>query len=171
MKKVGWNLQSSIELLITLSLSLVILMPIVTLAFIQISSSSSTLSTTEAQAAAQKLASIASQVGAQGFPARQLVTLQVPQNVRLIYLGNLANTIGNEIIFVVSVNGKNSYVTAYTPVNVSGYLPGIQSPATYLINVSAQANCPSNPALPCVFINRFKQVTTTTVSTCDPLFC
>lgn len=146
--------QSSLELLITLSFGLIILLPIVTLAFIQISTSTSTLSTTEAQQAAQKLASVAIQVGAQGPPAKQVVSLQVPQNVQAVYVGNLTNGLGNEIIFVVNTNAGSSYVTAYTPVNISGYLSGITSSATYLINVSAQSSCPSKPGVPCVFLSQ-----------------
>jgi hypothetical protein len=147
-------MQSSLELLITLSFGLIILLPIVTLAFIQIASSSSTLSTAEAQQAAEKLASIAIEVGTQGPPAKQVMSLQIPQSVQAIYLGNLTNGLGNEVIFVVNTNGGLSYVTSYTPINISGYLPGIESPATYLLNVSAVSSCPSRPGVPCVFISQ-----------------
>lgn len=159
------RMQSSLELLITLSLGLTILLPIVTLAFLQISTSSSALSSTEAQSAAEKIAAIAAQVGAQGYPAKQLITLQVPQNVQAIYIGNLTNGLGNEVIFVVNTNAGLSYVTAYTPVNISGYLVGIQSPATYLINVSAQVTCPSKPSFPCVYVSQVMQFTSTSTST------
>ncbi len=74
--------QSSLELLVTLSFGLIILLPIVVLAFIQISNSTSTLSATEAQGAATKLADIATIVGSQGYPAKQLVLIQVPPNVQ-----------------------------------------------------------------------------------------
>ncbi len=96
--------QSSLELLITLAFGLIILLPIVVLAFIQIANSSSTLSATEAQAAAQKLAAVATSVSAQGQPAKQLVLVQVPQSVTNIYVGSITNTAGHEIIFVVSTN-------------------------------------------------------------------
>lgn len=144
--------QSSLELLITLSFGLIILLPIITLAAVQISTSTSTLSVTEAQQSADRLAAVAVQVGTQGFPARQLVVLQIPQNVQAVEVGTPSNTLGNEIIFIVGTSGGQDYVTAYTPVNVSGYLAGIQSPATYLLNVSAVQNCPTQPSQPCVFI-------------------
>ncbi|MDE1856571.1 MAG: hypothetical protein KGH98_00640 [Candidatus Micrarchaeota archaeon] len=144
--------QSSLELLITLSFGLIILLPIVVLAFIQISQSSSTLSTTEAQAAANKLASVAVEVGAQGYPAKQLVVVDVPPNVQNIYVGTLQNGVGHEITFVVSTNAGYSYVSAYTPVNVSGYLESISSTGTYLLNVSAQDQCPTNVAISCVYM-------------------
>ena len=144
--------QSSLELLITLSFGLIILLPIVVLAFIQIASASSTLSSTQAQAAAAKLASIATSVGAQGYPAKQLVLLQVPPNVQNIYVGTQNNGVGHEIIFVVSTGSGPDYVTAYTPVNVSGYIEELSSTGTYLVNVSAMNSCPSNPSVSCVYI-------------------
>ncbi|MDE1868885.1 MAG: hypothetical protein KGH60_02885 [Candidatus Micrarchaeota archaeon] len=144
--------QSSLELLITLSFGLIVLLPIVVLAFIQISNSTSTLSTTEAQGAAAKLASIATSVGSQGYPAKQLVLLQVPPNINNIFVGTQTNGVGHEIIFVVSTNAGNSYVTSYTPVNVSGYIEQLSQAGTYLVNVSAQNSCPSNAAIPCVYI-------------------
>ncbi len=148
--------QSSMELLITLSFGLAVLLPIVVLAFMQIASSTSTLSTTEAQAAATKLASIASSVGSQGYPAKQLVLIQVPPNVKNISVGGIDNIVGHAIIFVVNTNAGASYVTAYSPVNVSGYLGEITPSGSYLVNVSAQQTCPPpNPPIPCVYITSY----------------
>ncbi len=144
--------QSSLELLITLAFGLIILLPIVVLAFIQISNSSSTLATTEAQAAASKLASVSASIGAQGAPAKQLVLMQIPQQVQNIYVGTLQNTPGHVITIVINTNAGLSYVTAYTPVNVSGYLQGDTSPGVYLVNVSVQNNCPTNAGISCVYI-------------------
>lgn len=144
--------QSSLELLITLAFGLIILLPIVLLAFIQISNSSATLAATTSQAAASKLASVAQSVASQGYPAKQLVLIQVPQNVKAVYVGTQSGAVGHEIIFVVNTNAGPSYVTAYTPVNVSGSLSTITSQGTYLINVSAQSSCPANPLLSCVYI-------------------
>ena len=144
--------QSSLELLITLSFGLIILLPIVALAFIQMASSTSTLSTAEAQEAATKLAGIATAVGSQGFPAKQLVLIQIPPNINNIYVGNTINGLGHEIIMVVATNAGPSYVTAYTPLNVSGYLQNIVQTGTYLVNVSAQNSCPSLAGMPCVYI-------------------
>jgi uncharacterized protein (UPF0333 family) len=148
----GLKGQSSLELLVTLSFGLIILLPIVVLAFIQISNSTSTLSTTEAQATASKLASISTAVASQGSPAKQLVLIQVPQGVSKIYIGNINNTVGHEIIFIVYTNAGSSYVTAYTPVNVSGNLAGITGTGTYLVNVSAQSACPPSPSISCVYM-------------------
>jgi uncharacterized protein (UPF0333 family) len=144
--------QSSLELLITLSFGLIILLPIVVLAFIQISNSTSTLSTTEAQAAASKMADIATAVGSQGYPAKQLVLIEVPPNVQNIFVGNQTNGVGHAIIFIVDTNAGPSYVTAYTPVNVSGSISQLAQTGTYLINISAQNVCPSNPTVQCVYI-------------------
>ena len=144
--------QSSLELLITLAFGLIILLPIVVLAFIQISNSSSTLSATEAQAAAQKIAAVATSVSSQGPPAKQLVLIQMPQGITNIYVGSITNTAGHEIIIVVSTNAGPSYVTAYTPVNVSGSLTNDKAPGVYLVNVSAQSSCPTNPATSCAYI-------------------
>ncbi len=146
--------QSSFELLITVSFGLVILLPIVVLAFVQISSSNSSLASIEAQAAASKLASIATSVGAQGYPARQLVLVQVPPSVQNVYVGTQSNGVGHAIIFLISTSAGSSYVTAYTPINVSGSLGGISSQGSYLINVSAQNSCPSNTAVPCVYLQQ-----------------
>jgi uncharacterized protein (UPF0333 family) len=144
--------QSSLELLITLSFGLLILLPIVVLAFIQISNSTSTLSTTESQAAAATIADIATEIGSQGYPARQLVLIEVPPSVQNIFVGNQTNGVGHAIIFVVNTNAGPSYVSAYTPVNVSGYISQLAQPGTYLINISAQNSCPSNPSVQCVYI-------------------
>ncbi|MEM0149985.1 MAG: hypothetical protein QXW10_03760 [Candidatus Micrarchaeaceae archaeon] len=144
--------QSSLELLITLSFGLIILLPIVVLAFIQIASTSSTLSSTQAQAAASKLAGISTLVGSQGFPAKQLVLIQVPPNVNNIFVGTQSNGVGHEIIFELSTGSGPDYVTAYTPVNVSGYIEELSQVGTYLVNVSAMNSCPSNPSVPCVYI-------------------
>ena len=146
--------QSSFELLITVSFGLVVLLPIVVLAFIQISTSNSSLAATEAQAAASKLASVATSVGAQGYPARQLVLVQVPPSVQNVYVGTQGNGVGHAVIFLISTSSGSSYVTAYTPVSVSGNLGGISSQGSYLINVSAQNSCPSNAAVPCVYIQQ-----------------
>jgi uncharacterized protein (UPF0333 family) len=144
--------QSSLELLVTLSFGLIVLLPIVVLAFVQISNSTSNLSTTESQGAATKLADISAAVGSEGFPAKQLVLIQVPPNVQNIYVGNQTNGVGHEIIFLVETNAGLSYVTAYTPVNVSGYTSQLSQAGTYLVNVSAQNYCPSNKAVQCVYI-------------------
>ena len=145
--------QSSFELLVTLSFGLAILMPLVIIAFIQLASTNSSLSSIESQQAASKLASVSALVGSEGAPAKQLVQIAVPPNVRYIYVGNVNNTVGHEIIFVVGSASGLSYVTAYTPVNVSGSLGGIASTGTYFVNVSAQAACPSNSIISCVYIS------------------
>jgi len=144
--------QSSLELLVTLSFGLIILLPIVVLAFVQISTSQSTLTSAEAQQAASKLASVAAAVGVQGYPAKQLTLIQVPPNVYNIEIGTQTNGVGHEIIFIVRTSSGLSYVTAYTPVNVSGNIAGLVSTGTYLVNVSAQNSCPSSPGVSCVYI-------------------
>ena len=148
----SYKSQSSLELLITLAFGLIILLPIVVLAFIQISNSTSTLATTEAQSVASKLASIATLVGSQGAPAKQLALIQMPQYVAQIYVGTPANTIGHQIVIVVNTNAGYSYITGYSPVNVSGNLGSMESAGTYLVNISAQSSCPSDASVPCVYI-------------------
>lgn len=148
----GARTQSSVELLIMLSFGLVILLPLVTLAFLQISSSSSSIYATEAQGAAEKLAAAAAQVASEGYPAQQAVSVQIPQNVQAIYVGTTSNSLGNQITFVVNTNGGLDYVTAYTPVNVSGDLSAVQGSSTYIINVSAQTSCPARPGYYCVYM-------------------
>ena len=143
--------QSSLELMITLSFGLIILLPIVVLAFIQIAASSSTLSTTEAQQTASKLASIAQVVGSEGSPAKQLVLIQVPQSVSNIYIGTPSGGVGHEVVFVVSTDAGPSDVAAYTPSNVSGSLT--ESQGTYLVSVAAESSCPSDSSLSCVYIS------------------
>ncbi len=145
--------QSSLELLVTLSFGLIILLPIVALAFLQISSSSSTLSATAAQQVGSKLATVASLVGSQGPPARQLTTVEMPPGVQNIYVGTLSNGIGHYIIITISTTGGLDDIVSYTPVNVSGNIGGLSSQGTYLLNVSADAQCPSNLAVSCVYIS------------------
>ena len=144
--------QSSLELLITVSFGLIILLPITVLAFVQISTSTSSLAAAQAQATASKLASVVEFVSSQGSPSKQLVLVQVPPNVKNIYVGTLSNGVGHQITFVVNTNAGASYVSAYTPANVSGYLEGIVQPGTYTLNVSMQSSCPSNSGVPCVYI-------------------
>ncbi len=144
--------QTSLELLITLSFGLLILLPIVALAFLQVSNTSAALAASQAQETASKLASVAAVVGTEGSPAKQLVLIEVPPNVKNVFVGNLINGVGHEVIFVVRTGANVSYVTSYTPVNVSGYLEEISLPGSYLINVSSQSSCPSDPAIPCVYM-------------------
>jgi hypothetical protein len=147
--------QSSLELLITVSFALVILLPIVILAFVQISASTSNLATGEAQAAATKLAEVAVNVGAQGAPAKQLVLIDMPTNIQQIIIGNTVGNVigvGKQIIFVVSTNAGLSDAVAYVPINVTTTNPLPLSQGTYLVNVSAQAICQQGPPVPCVEI-------------------
>ena len=145
--------QSSLELLITVSFGLVVLLPIVILAFMQISTSSSNLAVSEAQSAATKLAEVASIIGSQGAPAKELILIQVPPGVNSINVGTQTNGLGHAITFVVNTNAGPSDAVAYSPVNVSGSLSSIVSQGTYLVNVSAQSSCPSMPSMPCVYIS------------------
>lgn len=144
--------QSSLELLITLSFGLVILLPIIVMAFIQMSASSSTLSAMASQQVASKLAAVATSIGSQGYPARQLTTMEVPPGVQNIYVGDLSNGVGHEIIFTIITAGGPDDIIAYSPINVSGNIDSMSSPGTYLLNISAEQNCPSNPIIPCVYI-------------------
>ncbi|MCL5419443.1 MAG: hypothetical protein M1354_01005 [Candidatus Marsarchaeota archaeon] len=145
--------QSSFELLITLSVGLAILLPVVAIAFIQLANANSSLSSIGAQQAASKLAGIATLVGSEGPPAKQVVQLQIPTGVRYIYIGSTNNDIGHEVIFVVGAPAGLSYVTAYTPINISGNLGGIVASGSYLVNVTAVSSCPGNAQLPCVYIS------------------
>lgn len=153
MRRNSLRLQSSFELLITLSVGLAILLPLVIIAFIQLSGVSSSLFAIEAQQAGAKLANAAALVGSEGYPAMELVQIQVPPNVRSIYVGNATNGVGHEIIFVIGAQNGPSYVTAYTPVNVSGSMGGITAAGTYLINVSATNACPNNLGVKCVYLS------------------
>ncbi|MEM3791306.1 MAG: hypothetical protein QXL16_01080 [Candidatus Micrarchaeaceae archaeon] len=144
--------QSSFELLVTLSFGLVLLLPVVAIAFIQLASINASLSAIQAQQSSNKLASVATLVGAEGPPSKQLVEIYVPTGVEAIYVGSATYSLGHEIIFVIRSPNGLSYVTSYTPVNVSGFLGGASSVGTYLINVSAESSCPNAPAYPCVYI-------------------
>jgi hypothetical protein len=149
----GRKSQSSFELLVTMTFGLAILLPLVVIAFLQLSNSNASLSSAEAQQAASKLTSVATLVGIEGPPAKQLVQIQIPPSVQYIYVGTSKNAVGHEIIFVTRAPNGPSYVTSYTPVNVSGNLGGEVNQGTYLFNVSAEASCPSDPSLPCVYIS------------------
>lgn len=154
--------QSSLELLITVSFALIILLPIVILAFVQISSSSANLATGEAQAAATKLAEVAVNVGAQGPPAKQLVLIDMPPDMQGITIGKFSaasgycsnTTVGRQIIFIVNTNAGQSDAVAYVPLNVTGCLSTIESQGTYLVNVSSQSSCSNwgGSQSPCVVI-------------------
>ncbi len=152
MRNSAMRLQSSFELLVTLAFGLAILLPLVVIAFIQLAGANTNLSAIESQQAASKLASIATLVGSEGPPAMQLAQIQVPPNVRFIYVGNVNNSVGHEIIFVITSPSGLSYITAYTPVNVSGNLGGITSTGAYLVNVTATSACPINNLVPCVYM-------------------
>lgn len=145
--------QSSFELLVTMTFGLAILLPLVVIAFMQLSNSSSSLASAEAQQAANKLSNVAVLVGSEGPPAKQLVQINVPPNVEYLYVGTGTNGVGHAIIFVIRAPTGSSYITAYTPVNVSGNLGGEVNSGSYLINVSAQANCPNDISLPCVYMS------------------
>ncbi len=153
MRMKRYKAQASFELLITLTIGLAILLPIVTIAFIQVSSANSSLSAIEAQQASGKLASIATLVGSEGPPAKQVVQLSVPPGIRYIYLGTPNNSVGHEIIFVISSPSGLSYITSYTPINVTGNLGGITSTGTYLVNVTSYSSCPTYPQVSCVYMS------------------
>lgn len=146
------KLQSSFELLITLSFGLALLIPIIVIAFIQIANANTSLSAIESQQAASKLSNVATLVGSEGYPARQLVQVNIPPGVINIFVGNTVNGVGHVIIFEVISPINASFITTYTPVNVSGQLGSISTQGTYLINVSAQPQCPNNPNLQCVYM-------------------
>jgi hypothetical protein len=135
-----------------MTFGLAILLPIVVIAFVQLSNSSAALSTAGAQQASSKLANIATLIGSEGPPAKQLVEIQVPPDVAYIYIGTETNGVGNEVIFVINSPNGPSYITSYTPINVSGNLGGDVNPGTYLINVTATAQCPSDASFPCVYM-------------------
>ena len=147
--------QSSLELLITVSFALIILLPIVIIAFVQIASTSSNLAVSEAQSTATKLAQVASNVGAQGMPAKQLVLIDMPADIQSITIGNQIGGLGHrQIIFVVQTNAGLSDAVAYVPLNVSGNLGSILSQGSYLVNVTALNSCfPIGSTLPCVYIS------------------
>ncbi len=156
--------QSSLELLVTLAFGLLILLPVLILALLQITTSSASLSVSIAQSTASKLSSIATAIGSQGYPARQTVLIQVPPDVHSIYVGTQNNLIGHEITFIVKTSIGLSYVTAYTPVNVSGYLEQLTQPGTYLVNVSAMSSCITDPGQPCVYVSAMSFVSASTAS-------
>jgi hypothetical protein len=136
-----------------MTFGLAILLPVVVIAFLQLSNSNSSLTSAEAQQAASKLTNMATLVGSEGPPAKQLVQVQIPPDVQYIYVGNSKNGIGHEVIFVTRSPNGASYVTSYSPINISGNLGGEVNQGTYLLNVSAMSNCPSNANLPCVYIS------------------
>lgn len=152
-KKSHFKQQSSVELLITVSFGLAILLPIVIIAFIQVSNSNISFTSAEVQQASSKLSSVATLVGSEGPPARQLVQISIPPGVENVYVGNtMPGGVGHEIIFQIASYINSSYITTYTPVNVSGNLGGIVSQGTYLVNVSAQAQCQGDPSVQCVYM-------------------
>ena len=140
-------------------------MPIIILAILQTANASSFLSVSIAQGTASKLASVATAIGSQGYPAKQTISVQIPPDVYGIYVGTQNNLIGHEITFIVKTSSGLSYVTAYTPINVSGYLEQLTQPGTYLINVSAISSCTTAPSQPCVYITALSLVPVTTVVT------
>jgi len=144
--------QSSFELLVTLSLGLAILFPLIIIAFIQLSNANISVSAIQAQQSASKLAGIVALIGAEGPPAKQFVQLQIPPGVENIYIGNNTNGVGHSITLVIRTSNGPSYVTQYTPINVSGNLGSIVNQGTYLVNVSAQSACPTKTSLQCVYL-------------------
>ncbi len=144
--------QSSFELLVTLAFGLAILLPLVVLAFIQLASASTSLTSVQAQQVANKLSSVATLVGSEGPPARQVAQIQMPSGVRFVYVGSMNNSVGHEIIIVISSPTGLSYVTSYTPANVSGQLGGITATGTYLVNITATSSCPTKSSVACVYM-------------------
>ncbi|MGC8479734.1 MAG: hypothetical protein ACP5M9_03660 [Candidatus Micrarchaeia archaeon] len=147
------KLQSSFELLVTLSIGLAILLPLVIIAFIQLSNANVSVSSIQSQQAASKLASIATTLASEGPPSKQFVQIQVPQGVQNIYVGNEQDGIGHIILFVVRAENGPSYITEYTPANISGNLGGVVNQGTYIINLTDEANCPSDTSLSCVYMS------------------
>ncbi len=124
------------------------------LAFVQVANSNTSLAAAESQQVASKIAGVATLVGSEGPPAKQITTVAVPPGVQSIYIGNLQGGVGHEVAFTISSPSGTSYVTAYTPVNISGSISSISLPGTYLLNITAEAQCPlQTPPVPCVYIS------------------
>jgi hypothetical protein len=92
------------------------------------------------------------------------VQIQVPPYVYGIYVGTQNNLIGHEITFIVRTGIGLSYVTAYTPANISGYLEQLTQPGTYLVNVSATDSCATAPGRPCVYLSASSFTSTATTA-------
>jgi flagellar hook assembly protein FlgD len=145
--------QASFELLVTLAFGLALLLPLLVFAFIQIANANASLSAAASQQAASKISSIATLVGSEGYPARQLVQVQVPPGVLNIYVGGSnSNGVGHQITFVIQATSGTSEITSYTTANISGNLDSVTSTGTYLLNMSYQQSCPSEPSIPCVYV-------------------
>ena len=136
-----------------MTFGLAILLPVVVIAFLQLSNSNTSLSSAEAQAASSKLTNVAALVGTEGPPAKQFVQINMPPGVQYIFIGTSHDGVGHEVTFVIRSPTGPSYITSYSPVNVSGNVGGEVNSGTYLFNVSAQSSCPTNPQLPCVYIS------------------
>ena len=147
------RLQSSLELLITISFGIMILLPIIVIGFMQITNSNSTLSATVAQQSSNKLASAAASVASSGPGSKEMVLIQIPPNIKSILIGNNTNGVGHEIKIIVYTTGGNSDIISYTLVNVSGNLGADTLQGQYLVNVSDMGQCPSEPSVPCVYIS------------------
>jgi CBS domain-containing protein len=146
------KLQSSVELLITVGVALGILLPIILVAYSQASATSLSLNSAQAYATAQKIASVAAIVGAQGEPATQTVQVFIPPRVHAIYIGSKTSQVGNSITIQLETTGGLSDITAYSPVNVSGTINYLGS-GIYLLTFRAYNYCPLKPSVSCVFIN------------------
>ncbi|MGC9132111.1 MAG: CBS domain-containing protein [Candidatus Micrarchaeia archaeon] len=146
------RIQSSVELLITVGIALGILLPIILVAYSQASASSLSLNSVQAYATAQKIASVAAIVGAQGEPTQQTIQVFIPPRVHAIYIGSKTSVVGNSITIQLETTGGLSDITAYSPVNVSGTINYL-GPGTYFLTVKAYNYCPLKPSVSCVFIN------------------
>ncbi|BCS90669.1 MAG: hypothetical protein ARM1_0126 [Candidatus Micrarchaeota archaeon] len=147
------RLQASLELLITLSFGLVILIPIIGFALVQVANANYNLEALEAQQAAQAIANTATLVYQEGYPAKSVVEIYVPPGVENIYVGSTNGNYGHFIIFqLYSILGPD-YVSAYTTANITGYLGNIVQQGSYLVSIEANSSCSFTQNKLCVVIS------------------
>jgi len=134
--------QSGTELFITLAFSMVMLVPIIILAYLQAASGTEQLALQQAQQSVNKLKMMADVVDAHGEPAKVTIDLVVPQRTHSIIIGSRSPPyVGREIIFAISTGAGVSDVVATTDYNVSGDLSGYTRPGSYKVQLFSSSNC------------------------------
>lgn len=138
----GLRGQASIELLVTLAFAMMMLIPILALAYIQTSSGSEQVAVDQAQQSVSRLKNVVDVVAAQGPPAKATVNIIVPQRLSSITVGsNTTPFIGREIIFRVRASGGETEIVATTMYNVTGNLTNYSRAGTYPVVAEALADC------------------------------
>ena len=106
--------QVSLEYMMVVGFTLLMIMPIVAIYGIEKSSIENKVNTRQAHTIARQLADASEKVYYLGEPAKTTLKVYMPSHVETVSIGN------REIVFVMDIDGTSTEIVADSAVNISG---------------------------------------------------